>query len=272
LKKTVLALLVIMILPGTAGAETPSDGWIVFASDRQGGRHEIFLMRADGTNVSQLTTTGAKFPIWSPNGAWIAYRTEPTLRTRVMRWDKSQDKEIFAGEPLFFMHDGSGLVCADGDDLYRVDPDNGSSQYMFRKDDFSHLVGKSWGPGGISANGRWLVAWSDRYRNGYTGTNGTFDSYHCAVILDIQNKGDIFFLPRVRQLRHLPGRVPHGGGRPDDPLLLRGGDGPRRRRLGPRVLPAHLHRRGLADLRGHHRLPRPRHLPVRDLRPPPGRR
>ena len=193
MKKAVLAFLVILMLPGVSGAETPSDGWIVFASDRQGGRHEIFLMRADGTNVSQLTTTGAKFPIWSPDGAWIAYRTEPTQRTRVMRWDQSQDKEIFAGEPLFFMHDGSGLVCADGDDLHLVDPDTGSSQYMFRKDDFSHLVGKEWHPGGISANGRWLVTWSDRYRNGYTGTNGTFDSYHCALILDIQNKGDIFF-------------------------------------------------------------------------------
>ena len=193
MKGFILALLAILVLPGVVWAETPSDGWIVFASDRQGGRHEIYLMRADGTNVSQLTTTGAKFPIWSPDGAWIAYRTEPTGRTRVMRWDTSQDKQIFAGEPLFFMHDGSGLVCADGDDLYLVDPDSGSSQYMFRKDDFSHLVGKSWHPGGISANGRWLVTWSDRYRNGYTGTNGTFDSYHCAVILDIQNKGDIFF-------------------------------------------------------------------------------
>jgi Tol biopolymer transport system component len=193
LKKAVLVFLVVSVLPGVARAETPSNGWIVFASDRQGGRHEIFLMKADGTNVSQLTTTGAKFPIWSPDGAWIAYRTEPTGRTRVMRWDKSQDKQIFTGEPLFFMHDGSGLVCADGDDLHLVNPDNGSSQYMFRKDDFSHMQGKEWHPGGISRNGRWLVTWTDRYRNGYTGTNGTFDSYHCAVILDIQNKGDIFF-------------------------------------------------------------------------------
>jgi hypothetical protein len=192
-RKAILLSLVLFVLPGASRAETPSNGWIVFASDRQDGRHEIYLMKADGTNVSRLTTTGAKFPMWSPDGAWIAYRTEPTLRTRVMRWDQSGDKEIFSGAPLFFMHDNSGLVCADGDDLYLVDPDSGSSQYLFTKDDFPHLVGKTWEPGGISRDGRWLVAWSDRYRNGYAGTNGTFDSYHCAVILDIQNKGDIFF-------------------------------------------------------------------------------
>ncbi len=193
MRRAILACLVVLLAPGQTPAETPSNGWIVFASDRQDGRHDIYLMRADGTNVSRLTTIGAKFPIWSPDGAWIAYRTEPTKHTRVMRWDKSEDKQIFSGEPLFFKHDGSGLVCADGDDLHLVDPDNGASQYLFTKDDFSHLVGKEWGPGGISSNGRWLVAWSDRYRNGYTGTNGTFDSYHCAVILDIQNKGDIWF-------------------------------------------------------------------------------
>ena len=139
MRKALLAALVLFVIPGSSRAETPSNGWIVFASDRRDGRHEIYLMKADGTNVSRLTTTGAKYPIWSPDGAWIAYRTEPTQRTRVMRWDKSEDKQIFSGEPLFFMHDGSGLVCADGDDLHLVNPDNGSSQYLFTKDDFSQI-------------------------------------------------------------------------------------------------------------------------------------
>jgi Tol biopolymer transport system component len=75
MRRALLFSLAVLLVAGAVQAETPSDGWIVFASDRQGGRHEIYLMKADGTNVSQLTTTGAKFPIWSPDGAWIAYRT-----------------------------------------------------------------------------------------------------------------------------------------------------------------------------------------------------
>ncbi|HUU00985.1 MAG TPA: malectin domain-containing carbohydrate-binding protein [Myxococcota bacterium] len=176
-------------------AEHPSNGWIVWASDRQDSRHEIYMMKADGTGVARLTTTGALMPMWSPDGRWIAYQTVPLGETRVMRWDKSEDKKIFDGLPMFWLWDGTRIICMDSnDDLYRVDPESGGSSFWLHRSDFSQMADKSWSPSGLTADGRWLVTWTDRYRNGYSGNNGTFDAYHAAVILDLQNKGDVWFV------------------------------------------------------------------------------
>ena len=176
-----------------AQAQVPDDGWIVFASNRNDGRHEIYLMQADGSNVSRLTNTGARMPTWSPDGRWIAYETVPVGYARVMRWDLSEDKQIFTGQPLFWMWDNSGVVCRDGDDFYLVDPDAETSSLMFRKSDFSQMDGKVINPGGITTNGRFLVTHTDRYRNGYSGTNGSFNAYHAAVILDFNNPDECYF-------------------------------------------------------------------------------
>jgi hypothetical protein len=112
-----------------------------------------------------------------------------------MRWDKSEDKEIFNGEPKFWLWDGSRVVCMDSNsNLHQVNPENGSSSLWLRKSDFSHMSGKSWSPSGLTANERWLVTWTDRYRNGYTGNNGNFNAYHCAVLLDLQNTGHIWYI------------------------------------------------------------------------------
>ncbi len=185
------------MLSTPAWADHPSNGWIVWASDRQDDRHEIYLMKADGTQVTRLTNTGARMPMWSPDGRWIAYETVPLGETRVMRWDKSEDKKIFDGKPKFWLWDGSRVVCMDSnDDLYKVDPETGESTFWLHKSDFSRMDPKRWSPTGLSADGRWLVTWTDRYRNGYTGTNGTFDAYHAAVLLDLNNKDDVWFIGR----------------------------------------------------------------------------
>lgn len=185
---------VLLLWGVSAHAEHPANGWIVWASDRQDARHEIYLMQADGTGVTRLTHSGARMPMWSPDSRWIAYETVPQERTRIMRWDGSEDHEVFAGVPKFWLWDGSRLVCMDpSDDLYRVDPETGQADFWLHKSDFAHLADKSWSPSGLTADGRWLVTWTDRYRNGYTGTNGQFNAYHAAVILDLDNRGDIWF-------------------------------------------------------------------------------
>jgi Tol biopolymer transport system component len=56
-----------------AGA-TPSDGLLVFDSDR-GGHLDLWTMRPDGTGLQKLTDdkTDDAFPQWSPNGKKIAW-------------------------------------------------------------------------------------------------------------------------------------------------------------------------------------------------------
>ncbi|MBW1873361.1 MAG: hypothetical protein JRJ19_14930, partial [Deltaproteobacteria bacterium] len=44
-----------------------------------------------------------------------------------------------------------------------------------------------------TVNGRWLVAHTNYYRNGGTGSNGEFNAYHAAAILDFNNTNDIWF-------------------------------------------------------------------------------
>jgi len=179
--------------PSPSRADHPSNGWIVWASDRQDSRHEIYMMRADGSDVSRMTSTGARMPIWAPDSRWIAYETVPVGATRVMRPDKSEDKQVFGGKPIFWMWDDSGILCRDDDDFYLVDPDAETSSLIFRKSDFSRVADKDLNPGAIVTGGRWLVAHTNFYRNGGTGTNGNFNAYHAAAIFDFQNTDDIFF-------------------------------------------------------------------------------
>src|SRR5439155_903234 len=53
-----------------------ADGQIAFISDRDGNR-EIYLMRADGTGLVNLTNNPAEdeWPVWSPDGSKIAFIT-----------------------------------------------------------------------------------------------------------------------------------------------------------------------------------------------------
>jgi len=174
-------------------ADVPANGWVVWASNRKDSRHEIYLMKADGTGVTRLTFSGGKFPGWSPDAKWIAYTYTTDDSTHVMRHDGSGDKKVCDGTFEFWMWDKSGLVCRSVDDHYLVNPDTGAKSLLFKKSDFTKVGSKALNPGGITHDGRYLVAHSDIFRNGFTGDNGTFKAYHAAVILDFQNKGKLYF-------------------------------------------------------------------------------
>ena len=183
-------------------ANTPDDGWIVWLSNRLDGRHEVYLKKASGGDVVRLTTAGTSLPgltkpSWSPDGRWISYLNAADNAAHVIRWDGTEDKKVCSGSPLFWLHDNSGLVCQIQDTAVVVDPDVGGQTTLFSKSDFSHLSDHTLFPGGISLDRRWLVAHTNLYYQGYTGSNGTFKtqgSYLAAVALDLLDRDKVYFI------------------------------------------------------------------------------
>lgn len=63
---------------------SPDGTMIVFDSSRS-GKSEIYVMRADGSSVRQLTDSEEdnQEPKWSPNGDWVAYHCRQGFQTRI---------------------------------------------------------------------------------------------------------------------------------------------------------------------------------------------
>lgn len=173
--------------------DLPENAHVVWASTREDGRHEIYRMRADGTEVVRLTDDGGKFPDWSPDGNWISYVKED-YSTHLMRWDGTEDKKISSGSCKFWMLDGSGLVCYSQGQYSLVDPGTGFSKPLFNKSEFTKTTGARVDAGGITHDGRWLLAITDLYRDGFTGDNGSFKARYAAVALDLQHKERVYLL------------------------------------------------------------------------------
>jgi len=194
MKRAALALILAMVAT-PAGANAPKDGWVVWQSNRRDGRVEIYLARADGSGIRRLTTTGAQRPRFSPDGRWVSYQgLDSAEKTAfVVRPDGSGRQKIFDGPPLFWMHDGSGLVCDKGGSYHLVDPETQASKLLFQKSDFKSIGGRALIPNGITHDGRWVVAGTDLYRPGYTGDNGTFKANFAAVVLDLEHKDQVYF-------------------------------------------------------------------------------
>jgi hypothetical protein len=188
-------LLLALLVAAPVRASTPANGWVVWASNRKDGRHEIYLAESDGTGVTRLTFNGGQMAGWSPDAKWIAYTHTQDSSTHVMRWTGKGDKQVCTGEFYFWMWDKSGLVCGANDSYHLVNPDTGAKQLLFKKSDFTRIGSNTLHVGGISHDGRWLVAQSSISKNGYTFDNGTFPkAYGAAVLLDFQNKGKIYYI------------------------------------------------------------------------------
>lgn len=188
----------ILLLACSVEAQAPpAEGWVVWQTRRVDSRSEIFLSKADGSGIKRLTTMGAVRPQWAPDGRWISFTGETNNHTYVVRPDGSGVKKLHACKALFWMHDNSGLVCRNGDDFLLLDPEAGTSKHFFKQSDFAHLKGKAFllgpGAGGITHDGRYLVGSTDLYRNGHTGTNGSFKAGYSPVILDFQNKDKVYY-------------------------------------------------------------------------------
>ncbi|MBW2736469.1 MAG: PD40 domain-containing protein [Deltaproteobacteria bacterium] len=188
-----------------ASPDLPTSGSIAFESYRNDGRPEIYLMDVDGTDIKRLTTKGGRTPRFSPDGRWIAYQLPSDNSTRLIRPDGSGDKHLHGGVPWFWHYDGSGLVVQDNWDFFTVNPEDGTATLFFRRSDFPKLENKILQPGGITADGRYLVAASDRYRDGFTGDNGSFKASFAAILLDMQDKTKLYFFGNGCAPRSAPG-------------------------------------------------------------------
>src|SRR5688572_14023782 len=85
--------LIVVVAPGPLSAQAPADGWVIWESTREEGRPELYLGRADGTEVKRLTRAGAHQMSWAPDGRWIAYTDEVT-GVHVIRPDGSQPTQL----------------------------------------------------------------------------------------------------------------------------------------------------------------------------------
>jgi Tol biopolymer transport system component len=193
-----LVPLIVAVSHSPARADAPAAGWVVWSSDREDGRHEVYIKEAnsgEAGRVRRLSFEGGMYPAWSPDGRWIAYYSVHDFATHVVRRDGSGEKVACKGVIRFWMHDNSGLVCGHEDTYYLADPETGDSQQIFAKGDFAQVADKDLRPYGITNDGRWLVAATDRYRTTYTGDNGSFMApWWAAVALDLQDKSKLYYI------------------------------------------------------------------------------
>lgn len=120
---------------GDAEASFSPDGSkIVFVSTRDGGDGEIYVMNADGTNQTRLTTTGGGSPAFSPDGSKITYTTGGSGISNaivVMNADGTNRLQLTNNtandEDSAFSPDGTKIVFAsdrDGNfEIYTMNPD-----------------------------------------------------------------------------------------------------------------------------------------------------
>jgi hypothetical protein len=184
-------------LPAADSGPPPSRGQVVWESNREDGRREIYLMQADGSGVRRLTHGGATQAQWSPDGRWISYGELVDGSAHLMRGDGSDDRRLSSGQPMWWMHDGSGLVVREGDGYWLVIPETSSRSLLFNKGEFlqigDHMLAPWPGGGGMTHDGRWLVAGTDLYGDGHVGDNGSFKASFAAVVLDLHDKARVYF-------------------------------------------------------------------------------
>jgi len=120
------------------GACTLSNRWIAFDSDRDAFNRNVFIARADGTDVRRLTNDPAveREPSFSPDGRHVAFASDLDGTMQIYVLDvvthakvKVSARTEAASRPSFSF-DGSKIVFSSGGLLYLANPD-GSGDRLF---------------------------------------------------------------------------------------------------------------------------------------------
>lgn len=194
-KLSLLILLGLGALPLSASAQGLAypDGYVLWQSNRQDSRNEVYRARADGSQVTRLTFSGASLPAWAPDGRWISYM-DPSSTVYVMRPDGTGLRPLTAGWEIAWLHDNSGLLVGEGSDYNVYDPETGESTHLFSRSEFPQFDGTTFQPNSVTHDNRYVLLGSHLYINGYSGSNGSFVSEYSAVILDLLHKDKVYFL------------------------------------------------------------------------------
>jgi MYXO-CTERM domain-containing protein len=209
----------LLLAPRALPAQTPADAWVIWQSSRSDSRTETYRARADGTEVTRLTTTGSARALWSPDGRWIAY-SEEVGGVHVMRPDGSERATVSTtGALMFWQHDNAGVVVEEGS-TYRLcapDPPRRCTR-LFDRNEFPAFAGSSFQPNAMTHDNRYLLLGSHLYSEGFSGANGSFESNGLsAVIVDLHDKEKVYFLgsgcwpfspPRGDTVFHICGDCP----------------------------------------------------------------
>jgi MYXO-CTERM domain-containing protein len=191
-----LFLFLPLVFPGPLSAAPPADGWVVWQSNRADSRFEVYRARADGSEVTRMTTCGAGFPSWAPDGRWIAYQDNATA-VFLMRPDGSEVQALTTSSDHvpFWLHDNSGLAIQQGTELLVFDPETKEGTLLLELGDLPPFADGSasllWNA--LTWDNRYLLAGSDLYLYGYSGANGSITSGFSAVIVDLLHRDKVYW-------------------------------------------------------------------------------